>query len=307
MHKWFKLNFNLHKSSDLGGWSMRRILFSELHPLTYRISVFRLRQLRKFKDSFSNQKFSSSKQTTILPYRIYRHNSLIRRKLGNVDLRLQDNKAINLALAAPHINRILIRPNETFSFWNLVGRCTAKRGYKVGLTIKSGTTSEDVGGGMCQFTNLIHWLVLHTDLEIIEHHHHDGLDLFPDYGRQIPFGTGTSIFYNYLDYRFKNNSNHSYQLMVHVSDKYLHGEIYSDFNFGHRYHIDVENEHFIKENGIVYRKGQVMRSKVDKHSGKTLEKSLIKTNHAKVMYDSSHLEIIEVDAWSYSALLVMYA
>ena len=27
-------------------------------------------------------------------------------------------------------------------------------------------------------------------LTITEHHHHDGLDLFPDFGRQIPFEKG---------------------------------------------------------------------------------------------------------------------
>ena len=45
------------------------------------------------------------------------------------------------------------------------------------------------------------------EITAIEHHHHDALDLFPDYNRQIPFGTGTSIAYNYLDYRFKNTTN----------------------------------------------------------------------------------------------------
>lgn len=274
---------------------MQRILFSDLHPLTYRFSVTRLRLLRTIKDYTSNQTFSSTKQTTPLPFRLYRHNSLIRRKLGNVDLNLQNNKAINLALAAPHVNHILIRPNEMFSFWNLVGHCTAEKGYKEGLTIKSGSTSSDIGGGMCQFTNLIHWLILHTDLEIIEHHHHDGIDLFPDYGRQIPFGTGTSIFYNYLDYRFVNNTQHTYQLNVHVSDEYLHGEIRADHIINHRYHIEVENEHFTQENGIIYRNGRIMRTKIDKSTGLVLQKELIKTNHAKVMYESSHLEILNLD------------
>jgi vancomycin resistance protein VanW len=30
-----------------------------------------------------------------------------------------------------------------------------------------------VGGGLCQFTNLLHWVALHSPLEIAEHHHHD--------------------------------------------------------------------------------------------------------------------------------------
>lgn len=69
-------------------------------------------------------------------------------------------------------------------------------------------------------------------LQIVEHHHHDGLDLFPDFNRQIPFGTGTSIVYNYLDYRFYNPTNATYQLIVYVTDKYLCGELRADQNAG---------------------------------------------------------------------------
>ena len=58
----------------------------------------------------------------------------------------------------------------------------------------------------CQLSNLLHWMVLHSDLTITEHHHHDRFDLFPDDGRQVPFGMGTSIVYNYLDYRVTNTS-----------------------------------------------------------------------------------------------------
>ena len=50
--------------------------------------------------------------------------------------------------------------------------------------------------------NMIHWLVLHTPLEVTELHHHSDA-LFPDVKRRVPFGTGTSISYKALDYRFK--------------------------------------------------------------------------------------------------------
>lgn len=99
------------------------------------------------------------------------------------------------------------------------------KGYRTGLTIANETPSSGIGGGMCQMTNLIHWMILHTPLEIIEHHHHDGFDLFPDFNRQVPFGTGTSIVYNYLDYRFKNNTDQTFQLIIYVTDTHLCGEL----------------------------------------------------------------------------------
>lgn len=273
---------------------MSRKLFCEISPFAYKLSVLKCRTVRNMKNLFRSRSFAKTKQEELLPFVINRHNSLIRRKLGKVDMTLQNNKAVNLSLSAPKLNKILIRPGETFSFWILVGNPTAKRGYKEGLTIKSGETSKDIGGGMCQFTNLIHWMVLHTDLDIVEHHHHDGVDLFPDFNRQIPFGTGTSIFYNYLDYQFKNNTDNTYQLVVYTTEEYLCGEIRASKPQKYSYHIVAENECFKRvSDGEVYRNGKVYRKKLDKETGDCVEKTLIRTNHARVVYDTTNLEIIE--------------
>ena len=274
---------------------MKRKLFCEISPLTYAISEKRCILMRSLKNLCSIKHLAKTKQKESLPYVIYRHNSLIRRRLGNVDMRLQENKAVNLSIAAPKINKILIRPGETFSFWHLVGNTTEKKGYKEGLTIFADHTEPGIGGGMCQMTNLIHWMVLHSDLKITEHHHHDGLDLFPDFQRKIPFGTGTSIMYNYLDYRFKNTTNRTYQLVIYTTPEYLCGELRADMPQRYKYHISAENVFFSRENGVVYRNGEVYRDKVDKVTGKHLEKKLIRLNHAKVLYDTTDLEIRETD------------
>lgn len=272
---------------------MSRRLFCELSPLAYNISVFKCCTERRIKDFFSGESFAREKLGEKLPVVIYKHNSLIRRTLGNTQPQLQENKAVNLALTAPKINGILIKPGETFSFWYLAGRLTEKKGYKEGLMISNARSVSGIGGGMCQFTNLIHWMVMHSPLDITEHHHHDGFDLFPDFNRQVPFGTGTSIVYNYLDYRFKNNTDNTYQLIAYVTDTYLCGELRAEKPLDVKYHIASENEHFVREDGIVYRKGQVYRSCIDKKTGNTISRELIRDNHAKVMYDTSALEITE--------------
>ncbi|MBR2028613.1 MAG: VanW family protein [Oscillospiraceae bacterium] len=271
----------------------QRKLFCEISPLTYKISTCKCIAVRKLQDIFSKENFAKSRCDELLPVVVYKHNSLIRRKLGNVDLQLQENKAINLAISAPKVDKIVIGPGEVFSFWQLVGSPDEKNGYKTGLTIKSGKPNKDIGGGMCQFTNLIHWMILHSPLDIVEHHHHDGVDLFPDFGRVVPFGTGTSILYNYKDYRFKNNTNQHFQLVVYTTDEYLCGELRTTKALEHSYHIKAEDEYFSRENGIVYRNGKVYRSVVDKASGNIIDKKLIKINHAQVMYDTDNLEIVD--------------
>lgn len=268
---------------------MARKLFCELHPICYDISVIKCRIHRYVKDLFSKEKFAEDKQADKLPVLVYEHKSLIRRKLGNVDLQLQENKARNLSLAAPKVTGVLIRPGETFSFWKLVGKTNAKKGYLPGLTISCGKTQKGIGGGMCQFTNLLHWLVLHSPLTVTERHHHDRYDLFPDFGRQVPFGTGTSIMYNYLDYRVKNNTGQTFQIITWVTDEYLCGELRCERELPNSWHIQCEEERFVKETDIIYREGKIYRSKFDKKSGNLLEKELLQINHAQVMYKAEHL------------------
>ena len=264
---------------------MSRKLFCEISPFTYRLSMEKEILKRKLRDRLQNTPFAKERSTTALPVVVYRHNSLIRRRLGNVNMQLQENKATNLALAVRHIDGLLIRPGETFSVWRLVGRTTRRKGYKEGLTIAKGTSGQGIGGGLCQLSNLIHWMVLHSELTITEHHHHDAVDLFPDFGRQIPFGTGTSISYNYIDYRFRNDTTNTYQLRLHVDDEYLCGELRATAPQPHTFHIHAENEYFSRENGVVYRNGQVFRDTIDSATGQTIDSRLIRTNHARVMYE----------------------
>lgn len=268
---------------------MSRRLFCEISPFTYKISCAKQCLVRKLRDTKNKNPFAKTIAPKPLPCRVYRHKSLIRRRLGDVDARLQENKAVNLALAAPKVYGILIYPEEEFSFWRLVGPCTASRGYLEGLTIRSGHTSSGIGGGMCQFTNLIHWLVLHSPLVITEHHHHDGFDLFPDFGRVVPFGMGTSILYNYLDYRFYNPTQETFQLLVTVEGDYLCGELRCSQPLPQKFHIETEGESFVRRADGVYRLGNIYRLCVDKATGQILERRCIKENNARVCYSESYI------------------
>jgi vancomycin resistance protein VanW len=115
----------------------KRKLFCEIAPWAYEVSLFKCRSIRHIQNFLSFQKYAIEMQSKSLPILIYRYQSLIRRKLGNVDMDLQNNKAINLSIAAPKVSGILIKPNETFSFWKLVGSCDIRNGYKEGLVVGS--------------------------------------------------------------------------------------------------------------------------------------------------------------------------
>ena len=268
---------------------MPRKLFCELGPRAYQISLWKVCALRHARNLFNPAKLARERSNEPLPVLVYAHKSLIRRRLGEVDMQLQENKAINLALAAPHIDGILIRPGETFSFWALVGNTTARRGYLDGLTLSKGRAFAGVGGGICQLSNLLHWMALHSPLEIAEHHHHDAWDLFPDFGRQVPFGCGTSVQYNNLDYRLRNGTDNTFQLRVWTDETHLCGELRAVKPLPFRWHIKEAESRFVRKGDDIYRENVIVRRTVDPVTGNTCASDVIRRSHARVMYDEKNI------------------
>ncbi len=270
---------------------MAKRLFCEISPLTYKISVNMNRLRRKMKWVANRKSYAVKRVDEKLPCVHYQSKSLIRRKLGNVDMRLQDNKAVNLGIAAPKINGILIKPNQVFSFWKLVGNCTVSKGYLEGLAIKNSDVGVGIGGGMCQLTNMIHWLILHSPLTVLEHHHHNQFDLFPDFGRTVPFGTGTSIMYNYMDYQFANNTAHTFQLIIYTTEEHLCGELRCDAPIGQAYHVEERNAYFSQVEDTFFRHNEVYKITIDKTTGDKVDEKLINQNKSKVLYDARFIPV----------------
>lgn len=268
------------------GIKLARKLFCEISPLCYKISVKKEILKRKLRDCVSTERIAQSFSSEELPNIVKGHSSILIRKLLGVNPTLQENKVINIGLACKKINGIVIKPGETFSFWKSVGSVSKAKGYKEGLVIEKRRLTSGYGGGLCQMANMIHWLVLNSPMEVTELHHHSDA-LFPDERRRVPFGTGTSIFYNNIDYRFKNTSNQDVQLLVWIEDGELYGELRSSEAFPNRYKLVEEEHHFQKEGDKYYRVSKVYRITIERESGIEIGKELILDNHSEVMYDYS--------------------
>lgn len=265
---------------------MGRKLFCEINPVCYSISIKKEILKRNIKDIFSSEKIATKKAKEILPNIVKSHASILIRKLHGIDLKLQENKVTNIELACAKINGILIHPGETFSFWKIVGKTGEKEGYKKGLVISKKGFTDGYGGGLCQMANMIHYLVLNSPLQVTELHHHTDA-LFPDERRRVPFGTGTSICYNNVDYRFKNNTNQNIQILVWRENEELCGELRSEYSFPYRYKLIEENHHYRKEGDDYYRISQVYKITIDRKTNEVLNKELILDNHSLVMYEHS--------------------
>lgn len=265
----------------------KRKLFCEYGRIPYKISSIKEELKKDFLDIRYHNKLSKEKRMENLEYIWKSDAKMMLRKLHNVDMQLQVNKITNLKIAEKQIDGIIVNPGETFSFWNLIGKPSKKKGYLEGLTISTSKLEKNYGGGLCQLANLVHYLVLHTPLDVVELHHHSDA-LFPDFKRTAPFGTGTSVAYKTVDYRFKNNLDVPVQIRVWQDDVMLYGEIRSIKPLKFKYKL-VEEDNFYKkeDDGIFYRNSKVYRIKIDRETNKQVEKELVLINHSKVMYDYS--------------------
>lgn len=261
-----------------------RRLFCEISPFTYFISREKEKWKRHIKDFLSRETFANTRQKEKLENIVSSYSCELIKKGDGIDPVLQHNKARNIRLASARINGIIIRPGEVFSFWKTVGKTTNRKGYRDGRIISGDKLMPGLGGGLCNLGNTIHLLVLHSPLTVIESHEHSDA-LAPEHGERVPFSSGTSVSYNYIDFRFKNNTDQDVQIFVWCKNGKLYGELRSRKEFPQRYEIVEENHHFHKEGDKFFRISKIYRNIIEKTSGEVIEKQLIRDNHSEVMYD----------------------
>ena len=263
----------------------QRKLLSQRHPIFYFLAIWARRIKRNVEWHFDGKTYAKSISAEKLSNRIKKHQSVLLKKLGENNAQLQINKVTNLKIAIQHIDGILIKPGETFSFCKLVGLPTAKKGYLLGMELSFGEAKAGIGGGICQISNLIHWLVIHSPLTVTERYHHS-FDPFPDDGRVLPFGSGATVFYNYRDYQFTNHTQHTFQINLWFSEKCLEGELRVDTELPYAYHITEKDHQFLKIDGQYFRKNEIWREKLLKfEGGRIVETELITKNFARVTYE----------------------
>jgi vancomycin resistance protein VanW len=257
---------------------------SQLHPWLYEARAAELRLERRLSDRARRVPFATTVAPRSLEVVMIRHASVLRRNLDGLDPGLQETKIVNLRLASATIDGLVVRPGETFSFWNRVGPPIAARGFVEGLILRRGRVTAGVGGGLCQLSNLLYWMALHTPLRVVEHHHH-GFDPFPDAGRTLPFGSGATIFYSYGDLRLANPTEQPFQIRVSVGSSHLHGSIATDRAWPYAYHVDECGHRFVRgPDGAIYRDNELWRRVVDRRTGETVERRMVTRNHALVAY-----------------------
>ena len=265
-------------------WRPFGVLPSRLHPAIYRLSVWQKRAVRAASWRLDGHCYAQARQAAPLASRVFKHTSKLIRQAPGVDLALQHGKVRNLEVALPCVDGLLLRPGETFSFCRAVGQPTRARGFVDGMELSRGEARAGVGGGLCQLSNLLHWLVLHSPLTVVERHHHS-FDPFPDDGRVLPFGSGATVFFNYRDLRFRNDTGLTFQLRVWRTDKLLEGELRADARVLTSYRVVERRHRFVRRGAKVFRANELWREvRAKDHGAPLLREEFLLSNFAEVRY-----------------------
>ncbi len=228
-------------------------------------------------------RFARIRSAERLPYECYSHKTPLFRELKDVDDQYQINKVVNLKLAVERLDGLMIKPGETFSYWKLIGKPSAGKGYVPGMVLFCGTYRMGVGGGLCQLSNLLYWMSMHTPLTIVERYRHS-YDVFPDSNRTQPFGSGATCYYPYRDLMIRNDMDCDFQLTLKVGETHLEGLWTTSRLVSFRYEI-IEKNHIMKGEywGGFSRHNELYR-KTYTLDGAYLGEEYITENHALMMY-----------------------
>ena len=126
------------------------------------------------------------------------------------------NRNTNLKLACKAINGKLIRPGETFSYNETLGKRTEAKGYKPAGAYAAGKSVETIGGGICQVSSTLYYACLKADLEIVERTAHGFTVSY------MPLGMDATVSWGTLDFKFKNNTDYPIRIEAWVSGGQVH-------------------------------------------------------------------------------------
>ena len=110
----------------------------------------------------------------------------------------------NIAVGAAKLDGMVLRPGQTFSFNERIGRFSLGEGWMEGSVIIRDETEQGVGGGICQVSTTLFRAVLAAGLPIEERWPHLYRVRYYEMGPS-PIGTDATIFSPGVDLKFSND------------------------------------------------------------------------------------------------------
>lgn len=127
----------------------------------------------------------------------------------------------NLIVAARTINGTYVPPGGVFSLNGVLGERTTAKGYADGTVIIKGRLTRGTGGGVSQVSTTIYNMAYFAGVDTLEFTPH--AFFIPRY----PEGREATVYWPYLDNKWKNDTPHGMLLQTWVQDGFVRGRVWS--------------------------------------------------------------------------------
>jgi vancomycin resistance protein VanW len=235
---------------------------------------------------FDGNTYAKTIRDERLPYMLFTTDSKLINPDTGFDLIYQENKVFNLKLAAKKLNGLLISPGETFSLWQAMRHADRNTPYKDGLVVINGELCTAKGGGLCQMSNLLLWVLVHSPLTIVERHAHGSRE-FPVPQGAVPEGVDATISEGWLDLKFKNETDMVFQIGIAFNEEYIIGSLFADKPLPFTYEIVGKDLSYFRKNGAVHQKTSIYRREIDNETKQVLSENLLYKNLCEIGYQLS--------------------
>ncbi len=270
---------------------MSRRGITQIFPFLLPLRKWQRKKLFYLKMRFDGNSYARETSDISLPNTVYETASLMLNENSGFDIKYQLNKAHNLKIAAKPLNGVVIKPQETFSFWQLVRQADRHERYRDGLELVRGKIVASYGGGLCQLSNMLFLLFLHTPLTVVERHGH-AVEAFLPANEGMLHGIDATISEGWLDLKVRNDTDNVFQIEVSFDDRFMYGRILSLYPVEMEYTVFNPAVSYVRQGGKVYQICSVCRTERDRASGEQYERELY-INRCEIAYELPHGTLIE--------------
>ncbi|MDR2650281.1 MAG: VanW family protein [Clostridiales bacterium] len=148
----------------------------------------------------------------------------------------QNGRNVNIINAAGKVNDQTLQPDEIFSTNAALGPSTEANGYAMAPVIVNGKLEDDFGGGVCQVSSTLYNAALYAELDIVERTSHSLKVGYLDYGFDATLAG------DYLDLKFRNNTDLPVFLECYVEGDRLIANVYGKEIHGAEHSLSFHSE-----------------------------------------------------------------
>ena len=136
-----------------------------------------------------------------------------------------ENRDYNMSLACSKIDNLILKPNEEFNWYNVVGQATKENGFKKSSIIVNKKYVQGYGGGVCQVATAVYNLIYQVDIKPTELNHHSLQSSYVTKGMDATVSWHDNPKYR-KNFVFINTKDYPIKIKIHEENGNVVAELY---------------------------------------------------------------------------------